>query len=60
MRSLDGLILRGLNSMALEIDSRVISYDRVLRESSERAGERLEKMTREDIKQKQDDAILRL
>ncbi len=60
VRSLGGLILRWLNSMALEIDSRVISYDRVLRDSSERAIDRLSKLTREEITQKQNDTIVRL
>ena len=60
VRSLSGLILRGLNSMALEIDSRVIAYDKILRESSERASDRLSNMKKEDITQKQNDTIVRL
>lgn len=57
VRALSGLILRGLNERALEIDARVIDYDRVLRSSSERAVERLRTMKREDITTKQHDAI---
>lgn len=46
--------------MALEIEPRVISYDKVLRESSLRAEERIANMSRDDLQQKQNDAILRL
>ncbi len=41
VRSLDGLILRGANAVALQIDSRVRQYDVLLREASERAETRL-------------------
>ena len=60
VKSLSGLTLRGLNEQALEIDSRVIQYDRVLRMASERASERLAAMKKEEITAKQHDAIKRL
>jgi ATP-dependent DNA helicase PIF1 len=60
VRTLSGLILRGLNERALEIDPRVREYDKILRMSSERASERLIAMKKEDITNKQHDAIRRL
>ena len=45
VRSLEGLILRGLNRTALEIDPRVHEYDELIRAASTRAGERLTNMS---------------
>ena len=45
VRSLEGLILRGLNRTALEIDPRVHEYDELLHAASNRAGERLMSMS---------------
>lgn len=59
VRSLDGLILRGLNSLALEIDPRVRNYDRVLRATSQEVVRRLKDMTPVDIKTRREKTIMR-
>ncbi len=59
VRSLDGLILRGVNRTALEIDSRVREYDVLLSEASDRVIERLEAMTPREKLEKIHRAMLR-
>jgi hypothetical protein len=60
VRSLDGLILKWLNSTALQIDARVRQYDALLWEASQRAEERLAEISESDRKDKIDKAIRRL
>ena len=60
VRSLDGLILRGYNSTALQIDPRVRDYDEVLRATSLRVIERLATITPTEKQSKIESAIRRL
>jgi ATP-dependent DNA helicase PIF1 len=60
VRSLDGLILRGYNSTALEIDPRVIDYDRVLRATSLAIVDKIALMTERDKDEKKKSAIITL
>ncbi len=60
VRSLSWLILKWINSTALEIDERVREYDKALIQASERAGERLQNMSASEKKQKIDATIRRL
>ena len=53
LRSLKGLYLRGLNSMALQIDSRVTNADIVFRKRSELAHSRLMKLSDIEIEKRQ-------
>lgn len=60
VRSLEGLILKGINRRALEIDPRVREYDELLRIASIRASERLSLIPIWEKKDKTESAILRL
>lgn len=60
VRSLDGLILRGYNRTALEIDPRVREYDEVLRATSGKVIERLGLITEAEKNEKIEIAIRRL
>lgn len=60
VRSLDWLILRWLNRIALEIDPKVREYDELLSLASERARERLKDLSNAEKKEKNEAAILRL
>lgn len=60
VRSLDGLILRGMNRRALEIDPRVREYDELLMVASWRASERLSLMSLSEKNEKIHAAILKL
>lgn len=60
VRSLSGLILRGYNSTALQIDPRVRDYDRVLNLTSEKVIERLGEIFESEKAQKTEEAIKRL
>lgn len=59
VRSLDGLILRGFNSMSLEVDPRVREYDETLARSSLTVVEDLEMMSPRQIQEAQEATILR-
>jgi hypothetical protein len=59
VRSLDGLILRGFNSMSLEIDSRVREYDAIISRSSLTVVEDLEMMSPKQILEAQEATIIR-
>ena len=52
VRSLGGLILRGYNSTALQIDPRVREYDEILRATSEKVIERLGLITESEKQEK--------
>ena len=60
VRSLSGLILRGANAVALQIDPRVRQYDVLLREASDRAEARLGQIGDDEKKSKINTAIRRL
>jgi PIF1-like helicase/Helix-turn-helix domain len=60
VRSLEWLILRGYNSTALEIDPRVIDYDRVLRATSLAIVDKIALMTERDKDEKKKSAIITL
>jgi ATP-dependent exoDNAse (exonuclease V) alpha subunit len=60
VRSLSGLILRGANATALQIDPRVRQYDILLREASGRAEVRLAQIGDDEKKSKINTAIRRL
>ncbi len=60
VRSLGGLILKGINRIALQIDPRVREYDALLQIASERAGERLSTMSPTEKKEKRENTIIRL
>lgn len=60
VRSLDGLILRGYNTTALQIDPRVRDYDEVLRATSEKVIERLGLITEAEKQEKIEVTIKRL
>jgi ATP-dependent exoDNAse (exonuclease V) alpha subunit len=60
VRSLSGLILRGANIVALQIDPRVRQYDILLREASGRAEVRLAQIGDDEKKSKINTAIRRL
>lgn len=60
VRSLSGLILRGYNTTALQIDPRVRDYDRVLNLTSEKVIERLSEISEDEKIQKTEEAIKRL
>lgn len=60
VRSLDGLILRGYNTTALQIDPRVRDYDEVLRATSEKVIERLGLITETEKQEKIELTIKRL
>ncbi len=49
VRSLDGLYLKGINSMALQVDENILAFDQELKEKSERAVRQL-KITPKDRK----------
>jgi len=49
VRSLEGLYLKGINSMALQVDENILTFDRELREKSERVVRQL-KITPKDRK----------
>lgn len=59
VRSLDGLILRGFNSMSLEVDPRVREYDATLSRTSLTVVEDLEMMSPKQIQEAQEATILR-
>jgi PIF1-like helicase/Helix-turn-helix domain len=59
VRSLKWLTLRGCNETALEIDPRVIEYDRVLRATSERVQEKINLQSEPEKNQKRTEAIIR-
>lgn len=59
VRSLDGLILRGFNSMSLEVDPRVREYDATLSRTSLTVVEDLEMMSPKEILEAQEATILR-
>lgn len=59
VRSLSGLILRGFNATALEIDARVREYDKSLIRSSEAAMEDLITLGDKEIQERQKNTILR-
>lgn len=59
VRSLDGLILRGINSRALEIDDRVRAYDSVLQATSREVVDRLSSLSDAEKKTRQELAISR-
>lgn len=60
VRSLDGLILKGYNQIALEIDPRVRQYDALLSEASEKARSRIIALTKSEKEERQKLAIERL
>lgn len=60
VRSLSGLILRGFNTRALQIDPRVIEYDAVISLTSEKVEERLGTITPEEKKKRIENTIVRL
>lgn len=60
VRSLSGLILRGANAVALQIDPRVRQYDVLLGEASGRAEARLGQIGDDEKKSKINTAIRRL
>lgn len=60
IRTLEGLILRGFNRIALEIDPRVREYDAVLQDRCDELVEDLASMTEDDILETQKAAIRRL
>lgn len=60
VRSLKWLTLRGCNETALLIDPRVIEYDRVLRATSEKVGEKIRNYTPTEKEKIKNDAIVRL
>ncbi len=59
VRSLAGLTLRGYNRTALEIDDRVIDYDRVLQATSESVSARLTSFSTDEREQRKNRAIVR-
>lgn len=59
VRSIQGLTLRGYNATALQIDPRVIEYDRVLRATSEKVVLRLEQFSPSEKEEKIHAAIRR-
>ena len=59
VRSLAGLTLRGYNRTALEIDERVINYDRVLQATSESVSARLASFSADEREQRKNRAIVR-
>lgn len=59
VRSLAGLILRGYNPTALQIDPRVRQYDRAIQSTSERVQARLTQLSDDEKKKKQESTILR-
>lgn len=60
VRSLEGLILRGFNTLSLQIDPRVHEYDEVITRTSEKVGERLATISNDEKKKRIDGAIVRL
>ena len=60
VRSLSGLILKGFNTTALQVDPRVIEYEKALLAASEKVESRIREMPESEKIQKQHDAILRL
>lgn len=60
VRSISGLILRGANAVALQIDSSVRQYDILLRQASLRAEARLREIGSDEKKTKVNTAIRRL
>ncbi|GAB0174292.1 MAG: AAA family ATPase [Candidatus Altimarinota bacterium] len=60
VRSLAGLTLRGCNELALRIDPRVIAYDKILRATSERVGEKIRNYSQIEKEKIRNDAIIRL
>lgn len=59
VRTLAGLILRGLNDRALQVDPRVINYDEILRATAIRAIERLDTLSPIEKTARKNTAILR-
>jgi ATP-dependent DNA helicase PIF1 len=59
VRTLAGLILRGLNDRALQVDPRVIDYDEILRATATRTIERLDTLSVSEKSDRQKSAILR-
>jgi hypothetical protein len=57
VRSLEGLYVRGFNSVALEVDSRVAATDASFQKRSDLARERLALLSHEDLKKKQETFI---
>lgn len=57
VRSLDGLILRWFNTLALEVDERVREYDRIVSRSCRAAIDELESMTPGELAQKKAETI---
>lgn len=53
VRSLDGMKLLGFNDMSLEIDMEVLEMDEKFQEKSDEAVEKLHKMDRKEIEEKQ-------
>jgi ATP-dependent exoDNAse (exonuclease V) alpha subunit len=60
VRSLSGLILKGFNTTALQVDPRVIEYEAALLSASEKLEKRISDMSASEKLQKQHDAIRRL
>ncbi|MBC7498026.1 AAA family ATPase [Candidatus Gracilibacteria bacterium] len=60
VRSLNGLILRGYNPIALQIDSRVRDYDEILRATSAAVIERLAQISESEKETKIETAIKKL
>lgn len=59
VRTLKGLILRGLNDRALQVDPRVIDYDEILRATATRTIERLDTLSPTEKTARKNSAILR-
>lgn len=60
VRTLEGLILRGFNEMALTVDLRVIDFEQTISRESERVGEYLASFTPQELQKSIQAAILRL
>ena len=60
VRTLEGLILRGFNEVALTVDARVIEFDRQIQSESERVVEYLASFTSTEFAKTQAATIIRL
>jgi len=60
VRTFEGLVLRGFNRIALEIDPRVREYDGVLQQRCLSVVEMLETLSENDIREQREKAITKL
>jgi ATP-dependent exoDNAse (exonuclease V) alpha subunit len=58
VRSLSGLKLMNLNEIALQVHPEILAHDRILKEQSQRAGEKLSGIAKPDLLKQQEDVLL--